>query len=314
MADICGVGDYPTRADGSTFDHAVECEPISDETWTDNDSQHQLPSASVAGEEATPSNRDREPESKNDLPYLGTSPNEGTSAYKGLGTWRRMELLKELSGGLSFAAAEPLPVENPAVSEDVVSVVVVEDPPRPGCPVQEEPVCFETPLASEGKHSFEAVAATSDICLPAPIAEDPLSYAAMREALEEVPDVPPSACHPPSHLSPVENPTADLEDAKRYTMVLHIVHDTETLTSMVCLDVGTKTAILDKAQAVYANGVLEHATREAGRKTTCKGKLVSVQADGLVMNLSSYDSDDLTFLIQTISNTSIPIFRIEILQ
>ncbi len=96
-------------------------------------------------------------------------------------------------------------------------------------------------------------------------------------------------------------------------MFLKILHGTETLAEMVCLDSGTKTAILDEAMAIYARRIHQYQVEEKGWKRACFGKLLSVQMERLNVNLSTYDANDLTFLTETISNTSIPIFTVEML-
>ena len=81
---------------------------------------------------------------------------------------------------------------------------------------------------------------------------------------------------------------------------------------MVCLESTTKTAVLGEAQRVYEERVRRHESEETEcRREYCQ-TLKAVQMDGWEVDLSTYKSEDLTFLIQTIANTSVPIFTVEI--
>lgn len=132
--------------------------------------------------------------------------------------------------------------------------------------------------------------------------------------MEEGFDITSSVSPPPSPLAPFEGPTDDLEGTKKYTVVLKILYGAEVLTPMVSLDLGTKTAILNEAQAVYSEKVLQYEREDAEWKRTWDSRLSTVQMDGLEVDISTFPEEDLTFMIQKISNSSIPIFTVEILQ
>jgi hypothetical protein len=67
---------------------------------------------------------------------------------------------------------------------------------------------------------------------------------------------------------------------------------------MVSLGSSTKTAISDKALPVYSKRIFEYERVEPGWQMTCIPSLVSVQMDSVEMDLSTYENDDLTFLIR----------------
>lgn len=97
-----------------------------------------------------------------------------------------------------------------------------------------------------------------------------------------------------------------------YTIALKINYGAELVTQIISIDAGTQTAILEKALKVHSARVLAYESIEPEWELKWKCFLVSVQMDGFEMDLSTYDTEDLTFLIQAISNSAIPTFTVEI--
>lgn len=96
-----------------------------------------------------------------------------------------------------------------------------------------------------------------------------------------------------------------------YTVALKINYDTELLTQIISIEAGTRTAILEEAMKMYSARVLAYESIEPGWELRRECFLVSVRMNCFEMDLSTYDTEDLTFLIQTISNSAIPTFTVQ---
>lgn len=103
----------------------------------------------------------------------------------------------------------------------------------------------------------------------------------------------------PAHLSQEEPPNQS-SAVRSYDIRIKILHGTETTKSMVSLDSITKSAIFDKAHSIYSQVACQHNPEQTGWKQESKFQLLSVEVDGLFVDLSKFDSEDLTFWIQTI--------------
>lgn len=121
-----------------------------------------------------------------------------------------------------------------------------------------------------------------------------------------------SVSRPPSPRGLIKESTVKLEGPKEYAIVLKIPHGSETLMTMVCLSSATKTAILDEAEAIYAEHVLQDEPVGKGwRRRFIMGPL-TVTIDGHEVDTSTFASEDLTFLVERISKSTIPMFTVEI--
>jgi hypothetical protein len=221
--------------------------------------------------------------------------------------------------------SEPHFKEDAAPSDDVVSIKGPEDmpaeelsaeeiPPDSDSAVAEDATFCLTPVGGAKMDLPAASIAVDDECLAAPAAEEPCPEPSTAEAREEVPERPPSTCPSPCHIASGADPTDEPQATKKYTIGLKIIHDTQVLSSIASLNSCSKTAILNKAQAVCSKHIPQYKRKDAGRRRACDDRLVSVLVDNWEFDLSTYDSKDMTFLIQTISKTSIPRFTVELSQ
>ncbi|KAF7502185.1 hypothetical protein GJ744_006765 [Endocarpon pusillum] len=77
--------------------------------------------------------------------------------------------------------------------------------------------------------------------------------------------------------------------------------------TMVCLSSATTTAILNEAEAIYAERVFQD-----GWTRSLIKRLLTVTMDGHEVDMSAFASEDLTILVERISKSTIPMFTVEI--
>ena len=120
-----------------------------------------------------------------------------------------------------------------------------------------------------------------------------------------------SVSKPSSSAAPaVEDAEADLPPARIYTVALRILLGSNILSSIVSLASSNRASILNKARTVYAERIPEAGKIKAGWVAGCDPKLVSLQMYGLELDLSTYDVEDMTYLIETAEKTHIPMFTV----
>lgn len=233
--------------------------------------------------------------------------------------------LEDCPGAESSHIAEPSKVEHDAASDDYFSFTEDEDPPAaefamtansPECRYYsaEEVIWPVAPIAQDDAAPMGCSTAIDTMDAPTLVGEEPSSESGPAEAIGEGFEVPPPVRSSQAPLAPIKEPQDVQTLTKNYAVVLKMLHGTEVLTSMASLESATKTAILLEAQATYAKHLLQYELEEVGWKTMCNGTLLSVQMDSLEVNLSTYDAEDLTFLIETFSHTAVPIFTVDISQ
>jgi hypothetical protein len=206
---------------------------------------------------------------------------------------------------------EPYFMEDAASSDDVVSITGIEDMPPEEVPAEENPPDSDYAVADDARDCSTPVEA-ADMGLPAgsiavddgylsaPAAEIMCPEQCPAEAREEAPRLPSSACPSPCHAASVADPTEEPQAAEQYAIGLKILHDTQVLRSIASLKPCSKTAILNKTQAVSSKHIPQYKIENAGRRRACDDRLISVLIDDVEVELPTYDSEDMTFLIQTI--------------
>jgi hypothetical protein len=162
-------------------------------------------------------------------------------------------------------------------------------------------------LASERNAPPMEEAPAVDDCYPASsTAEELCPTPGEAPPNDNMPGTPLPDCPAPEPASG-DNHATEAQAPKTYTIALNIQCSTEVFASMVCLESATKTAILTKARVLYRKCYLDYEPREDNQRIEYSSKLLSVQMGDTDWDLStSYDVEDMTFMIETISNTEIP--------
>ncbi len=193
-------------------------------------------------------------------------------------------------------------------------VVVVADALESDYAAADHGISSAPPLVGYDVEILEIPADVDDGYSPVPVAEEPHLSPALTERVETGLERSSSVSRPTSPLVPVEESTAELQVSKKYAAVLKIPHGSEVLMTMVCLGSATKTAILKEAEAIYVERVLENEPEGKGWRRKWTRKLLTVTVDGDEVDMTAFASEDLTFLLEQISTSAIPMFTVKISQ
>jgi hypothetical protein len=207
------------------------------------------------------------------------------------------------------AGAEALALEEaPSIERDAR----VADSLDPDCAVAEDADSYTTQMARVDEALLEAEMAADYNYSLSPLAAEQSPEPPLEQGLGKVSELPPRTSSGPLQSASVSDRPDESHAAEKYMIVMNILDGPNRFTSMVCLDSTTKTAILNEAQTACQRRVAQVKEEQTEGKITYDSQLVSVRVDGFEVDLSTYDAEDLTFLIQTISNTSIPTFTVKV--
>ena len=107
-------------------------------------------------------------------------------------------------------------------------------------------------------------------------------------------------------------PEAPIQDG--HAITLKIINGKEILRSVVFITASTRTAILKEARA-YCEQYVKDDQRLGGVLAKEWGlRLVSLRLDGFDMDISTYEVDDLSFLIETVEKRGIPGFTLRVVE
>lgn len=199
-------------------------------------------------------------------------------------------------------------IDNPQADE----VGVEPDPVEPDYAVADHIIPSAPSLAESDAQILEEPIAVDDGYSYIPTAEEPPPVPVLEEQVEADSAGPPSVYCPPTPPILVGASSAEPEDTEKYAVVLKIPHGSEFLMTMVCLGSATRTAILNEAEEIYAERVLKCEPQEKGWERTCTRRLLTVTMEGHEVDMSAFASEDLTFLVERISKSGIPMFTVEI--
>ncbi|KAI9875856.1 MAG: hypothetical protein M1830_007897 [Pleopsidium flavum] len=217
-------------------------------------------------------------------------------------------------------------------------VVFVEE----GYSVEEVPPHPSTFLSLELADDAQPAEEISYSSLPSPLSAEavfPVQEARPPEGLSSSsssPPPPPHCCSPshvsaeaavstvndaysvgiPSAASPISPPSAQeasnkADSPEKLTVALNIVHSTTTYNTMVLLDENTRSSILRQARS-YIEPLITQGNNSQKISSGWQPKLRSVLMDGSEIDLSTYDCDDLSFLLTILSRHSVPRFMVQI--
>ena len=123
---------------------------------------------------------------------------------------------------------------------------------------------------------------------------------------------------PPAQLSTGHSileaaaPGAPIQDG--HAVTLKIINGSEILRSIVFITASTRTAILDEAIAYYEKHVQDNQSSGMVMAKEWDLNLVSLRLDGFDMDMSTYEFENLSFLIETIAKTEIPRFTLRVVE
>lgn len=215
---------------------------------------------------------------------------------------------EDLPVGGCLPADEDFPTDEDLPADEVATIT---DPLETGCTVVPDATRSATPITGEDVATFE-FSIPADHSYRFTCSTEERSPAAVQiEAAEEIHNFPTPIPSSPSHKVFVKDPTDDPQHPQTYAIALKILTAEGVFTTMVCLKSCTKTTILEKALALHLKNSL-HPKREVGWERMCDPNLISVDlTDKVKASMVDFDSDDLTFVIRSLSKSGIPTINVD---
>ena len=109
--------------------------------------------------------------------------------------------------------------------------------------------------------------------------------------------------------APPETPIQD-----GHAIALKIINGSEILRSVVFITASTRTAILNQARAYCEQYVKDDQRLSGVLANQWDLRLVSLRLDGFDMDMSTYEVEDLSFLIETVEKKGIPRFALRVVE
>ena len=220
----------------------------------------------------------------------------------------------------SFAAEEAVsyPKEEAASypAEEVLSFPAEEaasklDPPQEDEATQED--TLEEPLANS------VIECCDNLEEQTPDPYDKSFVSSPRSATSSVhrkgnadPDPAPAQLSTASSVLEAATPEAPIQDG--HTLTLKIIAGSKILRSVVFIEACTRSAILNAARAYCVKRVQDDPSLEGLAVKERDLSLVSLRLDGFDMDMSTYEVDNLSFLVETIERKEIPIFTLRVVE
>ena len=107
-------------------------------------------------------------------------------------------------------------------------------------------------------------------------------------------------------------PEAPIQDG--HAITLKIINGSEILRSVVFITASTRTAILNEARAYCEQYVKDDQRLNGVLANQWDLRLVSLRLDGFDMDISTYEVEDLSFLIETVKKKGIPRFTLRVVE
>ena len=126
------------------------------------------------------------------------------------------------------------------------------------------------------------------------------------------PDPAPAQLSTASSVLEAATPEAPIQDG--HTLTLKIINGSKILRSVIFIEACTRTAILNAARVYCVKRGQDDPSLEGVEAKEWDLSLVSLRLDGFDMDMSTYEVDNLSFLVETIERKEIPIFTLRVVE
>ena len=126
------------------------------------------------------------------------------------------------------------------------------------------------------------------------------------------PDPAPAQLSTASSVLEAATPEAPIQDG--HTLTLKIINGSKILRSVVFIEACTRSAILNAARAYCVKRGQDDPSLEGVEAKKWDLSLVSLRLDGFDMDMSTYEVDNLSFLVETIERKEVPIFTLRVVE